>query len=105
MTWNGLKEGTAARKSANHKNKEPTQLTFTYSKWTLETLEKGAKYVQSSSYTNADMKICQYLRLYIKNYMPNVSLLPITFWYMRTRDAWNVCLQTYINNRIYLKLA
>ena len=35
-----------------------------------------------------------------RNNMPKVShLTPFTFWDMHIRDIWNVCLQTYTNNR------
>ena len=40
------------------------------------------------------MKICQDLRLYIKDNMPKVShITPFAFWDMRTQDMSNVCLK------------
>ena len=50
--------------------------------------------------TNADMKIYQHLRLHIKIlYWRFRIMMLFTFWNIRTRGIWNVCLQTYRNNR------
>ena len=52
-------------------------------------------------YSNADLKICQYLRLHMKLICWRFHIkTPFTFWDMRTWDMWKVCLQTYRNNQI-----
>ena len=51
--------------------------------------------------TNAVLKICRYLWLYIKMLCRRFCIISaLTFWIMRTRDTWNDCLQTCRNNRI-----
>ena len=58
------------------------------------------------SITNADLKICQYLRLHmIIIYWRFYIKTPFTFWDIRRWDMWKVCLQTLRNNRICWKLA
>ena len=52
------------------------------------------------------MKICLHLRLHIKITWRRFYIIsPYSFWDMRTLDLWNVCLQTFRNNRICQKLA
>ena len=52
------------------------------------------------------MKFYWYLRLHIKIICRRFHITrPFSFWDIRTRDIWNVCLQTYKNNRICWKLA
>ena len=52
------------------------------------------------------MKIYQHLRLHIKilSWRLHIMIL-FTFWNIHTRGIWNVCSQTYRNNRISKKLA
>ena len=51
-------------------------------------------------------KICQYLRLYMKTICWTFLIKKsFTFWDMHTEDMWKVCLQTFRNNRICLKIA
>ena len=48
----------------------------------------------------------QYLHLCMKTINQRIHIkTPFTFWNMCTWDMWKVCLQTFINNRIRLKLA
>ena len=47
---------------------------------------------QSSRYTNADMKICQYLRLYIKSKMPKVSHYNTLYFLRYVQPRWVKCL-------------
>ena len=57
-------------------------------------------------YTNAEMKIYQYLCILMKRICSKFHIeTPFTFWDMRTRNMWKVCLQTFRNNRICKKLA
>ena len=56
-------------------------------------------------YTNAVLKICQYLHLHMKICWRFHIKTPSTFWDMRTWDLWIVCLQTFRNNIICQKLA
>ena len=52
------------------------------------------------------MKIYQYLRLHIKIICQRFcSIILFSFWDIRTRDIWSDCLQTYRNNRVFLKVA
>ena len=52
-------------------------------------------------YTNADMKIYWYLCLHMKIICRRFHIMAsFTFWHIRTRDKWNVCLQTSRNNII-----
>ena len=52
-------------------------------------------------YANADLKIYRYLCLHIKIICRRFCIITaFNFWVMRTRDIWNVCLQTYKNNRM-----
>ena len=53
----------------------------------------------SDRFLKVHLKICRYVRLYIK------TICWITFWVIRTRDMWKVCLQTFRKNRICWKLA
>ena len=51
-------------------------------------------------YTNADLKICQYLCLHVKIIYWRFHIkVPLTFWDMRKWVMWKVCLQTFSNNR------
>ena len=51
--------------------------------------------------TNADLKIYRYLCLSLKIILRKFRIkTAFTFWVMRTQDIWNVCLQTYRDNRI-----
>ena len=51
------------------------------------------------------MKIYQYLRLHMKMISRRFYIITLfTFWDIRTRGIWNVCLQTCRNNRICLKV-
>ena len=62
-------------------------------------------YSKDSRYTNADMKIYRYLCFYIKVICRRVRIVTaLTFWDMRTGDIWDVCLETYRNNRICEKV-
>ena len=55
-------------------------------------------------YTNADLKICQYLRLHMKVICWKFHIkTPFTFWDMRTWDMWKVSLQTFRNKHEYDK--
>ena len=57
-------------------------------------------------YTNADLKICKYIRLHMKMTCRRFHIkTPFTFWDICTWDILKVCLQTFRNNRICLKLA
>ena len=52
------------------------------------------------------MKIYCYLRLHLKIICQRFHIIaPFNFWDISTRDIWNVCLQTYRNNRICYKVA
>ena len=52
------------------------------------------------------MIISQYLCLHMKTICWGVHIkTPFAFWDMCTWDMWQVCLQTFRNNRIRLKLA
>ena len=52
-------------------------------------------------HTNADLEICQYLRLHMKMICRWFYIkTPFTFWDMRTWHVLKVCLQTFRNNRI-----
>ena len=56
-------------------------------------------------YTNADLKICQYLRLHMKITCRRFHAeTPFTFWDRYTWDMWKVFLRTFRNNRIWFKL-
>ena len=47
------------------------------------------------------MKICQYLRFYMKIIHRKCFIKPpFNFWDLRSRDMWKVCLETFRNNRI-----
>ena len=51
------------------------------------------------------MQICQYLCPYMKKICWRFHIkTPFTFWDMRTWDMWKVCLQTFRNNRICLRI-
>ena len=55
----------------------------------------------NQSYTNADLKICQYLRLHIKVICRRFCIKKLfPFWDTHTSGMWKVCLQTFRNNRI-----
>ena len=55
----------------------------------------------TASYTNADLKIYRYLCLHIKTICRRFRFITaFTFWGMHTRYIWNVCLETYRNNRM-----
>ena len=50
--------------------------------------------------------MCQYLCLHVKMRWSRCHIkAPFTFWDTRTWDMWNVCVQTFRNNRICYKLA
>ena len=50
---------------------------------------------QPQKYINADLKICQYIRLHVKIIWWRFRIkTPFTFWDMRTWDVWKICLQT-----------
>ena len=52
--------------------------------------------------TNADLKICQYIRLHMKIICRRFHIkAPFTFWDMHTWDMRNVCFQTLRNNVIW----
>ena len=52
------------------------------------------------------MKFCSYLRFHIKMICRRFRIIrPFTFWDIRTRDMWNVLLQTNRNNRTCWKIA
>ena len=54
---------------------------------------------QIEKYTNADLKICKNLRLYLEIICWRFHIkTPFTFWEMRLRDMWKVCSQTFRNN-------
>ena len=56
-------------------------------------------------YTNADLKICQYLRIHMKIICWRFHIkTPIAFWDMHTWDMWKVGLQTLRNNIAYVKI-
>ena len=60
----------------------------------------------SKRYSNADLKICQYLSLHMKIICRRFHIkTPFTFWDMRTWDMWKVCLQTFKTDRIRWNLA
>ena len=51
------------------------------------------------------MKICQYLCLHMKIICWRFHVkIPFTFWVTRMWDMWNVCLQTFRDNKICWKL-
>ena len=51
--------------------------------------------------TNADLKMCQYLRLHMKIICWRFhNKTPFNFWDLRRWHVWKVCLQTFRNNRI-----
>ena len=52
------------------------------------------------------MKIFRCLCLHMKILCRRFRIITgFTFWVMRTRDIWNVCLDSCRNNRIYYKVA
>ena len=53
---------------------------FTGSKSTIETPEKGVKYVHSLRYTFADLKIYHYLRLHIKKSVEGFTFKNLLFF-------------------------
>ena len=56
---------------------------------------------KNMTYTNADLKICQYLRLYMKMICWTFHIkISFTFWDTCTWDTWKVSLQTFRNIRI-----
>ena len=56
-------------------------------------------------YTNADMKIYQHLSLHIKILCRWFCIVTLfTLWDTHTRDIWNVCLQTYRDNTLPVKI-
>ena len=56
-------------------------------------------------YTNADLKICQYLRLHMKITCQRFQDQTLfTFWNRHTWDMYKVFLRTFRNNRIWFKL-
>ena len=55
----------------------------------------------NSRYTNADLKICQYIRLFMKIISRRLHIkTPFTFLDMHAWDMRKVCLQTFRNNEI-----
>ena len=53
-------------------------------------------------YRKIVLKICQYLHLHVKIICWRFHIkTPFSFWDMRTRDMWKICLQTFRKNRIY----
>ena len=57
-------------------------------------------------YTNADLKIWHYLLLHIKIICGRFHIkTPFTLWDIRSWVMWEVCLETYSNNRKCQKLA
>ena len=53
-----------------------------------------------------DLNICRYICFHMKIICWRVHITtPITFWDMRKWVIWNVCLQSFRNNRIFKKLA
>ena len=56
-------------------------------------------------YTDADLKISLYIRLYTNIIYRRFHILTLfTFWDMCTWDMWNVCLQVYGNNMLKISL-
>ena len=52
---------------------------------------------------NADLNICRYLCLHMKICRRFHITTPFKFWDMR-KDMWKVCLQTFRNNKINIRL-
>ena len=62
--------------------------------------------IQLYSYPDTDLKICLYHCPHMKIICRRLHIKTIsTFWDMHTRDMWQVCSQTFRNNRRCWKLA
>ena len=90
------------QKKQKRKHIKSQKLVFQKNRLKMQTEIKPQRTKQHNSrYTNADMKIYQYLRYHIKIISRRFRIItPFTFWVIRIRDKWNVCLQIYRNNRI-----
>ena len=97
--WNWIQNTEETEKKTHIKSQK---LVFQKNRLKMQTEIKPQRTKQHNSrYTNADMKIYQYLRYHIKIISRRFRIItPFTFWVIRIRDKWNVCLQIYRNNRI-----